>query len=137
MEKLIELTNLGGKHEYCILDKVSGEKSFSDTKKITGFTGLYFKNDNHFFGVYPTVNGPIIYYEGKEYEVNPSLDIQLSKNGKFGKFEIIDYSIEIDYLESDRIGWDVWSDEIDVDLFFMLEQRYKKQEFYDQYTLKG
>jgi len=139
MEKIIELSNIEI-NEYCELDIYTGEKKFYNTKKIAAFTGLYSKGYayfDHFFGIYPTKDGPTIYFEGREYKIDPSLDIQVSKKGKAGKFKIVDYNIEIDYLESEWIGWDVFSDEIDVDLFFMIEQRYKKQEFYDQYTLKS
>ena len=110
---------------------------FSRTKKVEGFTGLYYRDDNSFFGIYPTENGPAIYFEGKEYEVNPELDIQYIRNGKDRKFRIINYGIEIDYPELCRLGWDIfmWLDEDEVDLFCMIEQSYRKQEFYDQYTL--
>ena len=67
--------------------------------------------------------------------INKNLLISLIKNGKRRKFVIKDYNIEINYTESPYIGFDIWSDEIDVDLFYMIEQSYKNDDFYEMYTL--
>jgi len=133
---MIELTNYRIT-EYCELDKETGEMNFSRNKKINGFTGLYFKEENHFFWIYPTKDGPVAYFEGKEYKVHPDLDIQFIRNGQNRKFKIVDYSIEINYKEVERLGWDIFMffEEDEVDLFCMIEQRYQDQDFYDQYSL--
>ena len=66
-DTVIELSNIEI-HEHCMLNKRTGEREYSKGKKqIPYFTGLYFKAENTFFALYPTENGPIMYYEGKEY----------------------------------------------------------------------
>ena len=137
MDKTLELTNLEIWAENCTLDVKTGKMTFyRGDNKAPGFTGLYFRDDDHFLAIYPTETGPMIFFEGKEYAIHKDLSISLLKQGKDRKFKIAEYNIEIDYLESPYIGFDVWSDEIDVDLFFMIEQSYKEQGFYDDYTLK-
>jgi hypothetical protein len=121
--------------EYCELELSTGKKIFAKYKKIPGFTGLYFKDDQSFFAIYPTKTGPQIYFEGKQLSINKNLLVSLIKNGKRRKFVIDDYNIEINYTESPYIGFDIWSDEIDVDLFYMIEQSYKNDDFYERYTL--
>lgn len=121
--------------EYCMLDLATDEMSFSNEINQSGFTGLYFKDTITFFAVFPTDLGPKIYYKGKQYPIKKDLSISLIKNGKKRKFSIMNYGIEIDYRESPYIGFDVWSDEIDVDLFYMIEQSYKCDSFYEKYTL--
>ena len=133
--KLRELANVEI-CEYCMLNLETCEITFSKNSVQEGFTGLYFRDENNFFAIYPSESGPVIFFEGKEYEINKELAISLLKQGKNRKFKIEDYNIEIAYTESPYIGFDVWSDEIDVDLFFMIEQRYKEQEFYDRYTIR-
>ena len=135
MKKIIELARYATT-ENCTLNKETGEMNFSRTSNLKGFTGLYYRDDNYFFGIYPTEDGPIAYFEGKEYKVHRDLDIQYIRSGKDRKFKIVDYNIEIDYTEMDRLGWDLsWLEEDEVDLFCMIEKRYKGQEFYEQYTL--
>ena len=134
-DKIVELANVEI-YEYCMLNLETYETTFSKQSVQEGFTGLYFRDKNNFLGIYPTKNGPTIFFEGKEYPVNAGLDISLKKDGKNRKFVIKDYSIEIDYIESPYIGFDSWSDEIDVDLFFMIEQSYKEDSFYEKFTLK-
>lgn len=122
--------------EYCELNIQTGKKRLSKTKKVPGFTGLYYKNDFCFFAIYPTKYGPEIYYHGKQYVIKKDLAISLSKNGKRRQFTIIEYGIVINYTESPYIGLDVWSDEIDVDLFYMIVQSYKSNSFYEKYTFR-
>lgn len=133
MNEILELKNIEIK-EYCVLDKKTGTKKFMEEKKIPGFSGLYFKDNDNFFAVYPTVNGPKVYFQGKEYDINKTLTISLEKLGENRKFNIVEYGIEVKYLESPYIGLDVWSDEIDVDLFYMITQNYKSNDFYTRYT---
>nr|MCR5836967.1 hypothetical protein [Lachnospiraceae bacterium] len=62
----IELSNIEI-NEFCRLDKSTSEKEFYNKKKIHSFTGLYYKEEDLFFALYPTESGPMMYYEGKEY----------------------------------------------------------------------
>jgi len=145
MNRIVELSNIEKPIECCRLNITTNETTFyRGTKKVPGFTGLYYSENNGFvtpddgikiFAIYPTQIGPVVYYEDKEYEINRELTITLSKEGKNRIFRIADYNIEVNYIESPYIGMDSWSDEIDVDLFFMIEQRYQDQDFYDQYSL--
>ena len=133
---ILELTNFEMPAEYCTVETNTGKLNYyRGDKKEPGFTGMYFRNDSNFLGIFPTKNGPRIYVNGMEYDVKPSLDITLEKNGKNRKFCIKDYNVEIDYLESQYIGFDIWSDEKDVDLLFMIEQNYKDKSFYDKFTI--
>ena len=135
MHNRVELKNVVI-FEFCMLNTKTGKTEFYKTKKkIKGFTGIYFKDDYTFFALYPAKNDPTIFFNGKEYSINRNLQITLAKQGKNRRFIIEDYGIEIDYIESKYLDWDVWSDEISIDLFFMIEQRYKTEEFYEQYTL--
>ena len=38
------------------------------------------------------------------------------------------------YRTSPYVGFDVWSDEKDVDLFYQIEQSYKDNEYYKKFT---
>jgi len=137
MSDCIELKNYGVS-EYCILDTSNKSITFSNTSKTpesTAFTGLYFRDDNTFFAIYPSEDGPTVFFGGKEYAINEALTITLSKDGQSRTFRIDDYGIEVRYLTSPYIGLDPWSEEIYVDLFFMIAQRYKDQDFYDRFTL--
>lgn len=136
MDNVYELANVEI-HEYCALNVESGEKSFSKKKSNPCFTGLYFKNGTTFLGLYRSSSGPKIYYDGKEYPVCKDLSISLTKVGKHRKFCIQEYGISIEYEESPYIGMDVWSEEIDVDLFSMITQKYQSDDFYKQYTINA
>lgn len=77
LNKIIELTNLEI-FEYCTLNRLTGEANFfKSEKKSPGFTGLYFRNDETFYAIYPTEKGPIIFYNNKEYDINGDLSIEL------------------------------------------------------------
>lgn len=132
--KNIELKNIE-KGEYCMLDVVTGKRNFYKGKNYPYFTGLYFRDSNIFFALYPTEVGPVAYYNEKEYPIHKDLSIYLSREHKIREFVIEDYNIKISYDTSPYIGFDVWSTEIDVDLFYMIEQSYKKDEFYKKFTL--
>ena len=57
--------------ECCWLSIATGETQFyRKPKRVPGFTGLYFRDAYHFFGLYPSENGPIIYYQGREDPLN-------------------------------------------------------------------
>ena len=136
MNRSLELSNIEKPIECCTLEIDMGELTFyRGSKKTLGFTGLYFRDKDTFFALYPTSSGPMAFYEGKEYSINKELTIILQKNGKSRKFEIKQYGIVIDYTESQYIGFDSWSSEIDVDLFYMIEQCYLEISFYEKYTV--
>lgn len=88
-----------------------------------------------FAALYPTKYGPKIYFKGNEFDIQKDLTITLRKKGKERKFKINEYDIDIDYFESPYIGVDIWSDEIDVDLFYLITQSYKSDDFYTKNTL--
>ena len=133
LNQYIEVSNIEI-YEFCMLNIITGEKVFSGEKKVSGFTGLYFRNEDTFFALYPTEDGPVAWYDGKEYPITKALTISVIKNDKKRGFSINEYGISIAYKESKFLDFDSWSTEIDVDLFYMIEQRYKTSEFYEQYT---
>lgn len=133
LKNIHELTNIEIL-EYCLLNTKTGEKIFYNEKRDNNFTGLYYKRNTIFFAIYPTELGPQIYYHGKEYLIHKDLSISLEKINKCRIFSIQDYNLTIRYEESPYVGFDIWSEEIDVDLFFLIKQQYKSDEFYKQYT---
>ncbi|MGN0494671.1 MAG: hypothetical protein ACI4GW_00450 [Lachnospiraceae bacterium] len=76
----------------------------------------------------------MMYYEGKEYPLKKNLHISLKKTEKLREFCIEEYNIYIKYYTSPYIGFDVWSDEKDVDLFYQIEQSYRNDEYIKRYT---
>lgn len=134
MIRILELKNME-RNEYCELDLEGSRITFKDDKKIPGYTGLYFRDSNHFFALYPTKSGPNIYYRGTEYAIHKDLTITLDKTDSLRRFKILEYNIEVEYLESPYIGMDVWSDEMDVDLFCFITQAYQTDDFYRRNTI--
>jgi len=131
---MIELLNLE-LNTYCMLNEETGEMHFYREKKIKGYTGFLFKYQNIFLGMYPSDGGVAIYYEKKKYPLTSDLTISLTKDGKHRTFRIEEYGIEIKYMESKFIGTDSWlTEESDLDLLFIISERYKEQSFYDQYS---
>lgn len=131
---IIELSNIEI-YEHCILNIRTGEKQYNKGKKeMPYFTGLYFKDKDTFFALYPTESGPIMYYEGKEYPLRQDLHIGLTKTKELRMFCIEEYDICIKYRTSQYIGFDTWSEEKDVDLFYQIEQSYKDIEYYKKFT---
>ena len=134
MNDVIELSNIEV-HEHCLLNIMTGEKRYNKGKKEPPyFTGVYYEDANTFFELYPTKNGPMMYFEGKEYQLNKSLNINLRKMGAWREFRIEDYDIYIRYRTSPYIGFDAWSNEKDIDLFYQIEQSYKDEEYYKKFT---
>lgn len=135
MKDIVELINLDI-YKCCKLNVSTGEKVFCEgSEKSEGFTGIYFMDDVTFFAIYPTENGPIMYYKGKEYPLTKDLHITLKKNGKKRKFRIHEYGIKIKYYASPYIGFDVWSYEEDIDIFYQIAEFYQNEEFYEKYTI--
>lgn len=75
-----------------------------------------------------------MYYNQKEYPLKKELHISLKKMGEWREFNIQEYNIHLRYRTSKYIGFDVWSDEKDVDLFYQIEQSYKNDEYYKKFT---
>ena len=133
-KNVIELSNIEI-HEHCILNVRTGEKTYNTGKKeIPYFTGLYYKDKNTFFALYPSVAGPIMYYKGEQYLLTPDLHIHLNKMGDSREFVIEEYHIDIRYRTSKYIGFDVWSTEKDVDLFYQIAHFYKQNDYYEKFT---
>lgn len=107
MNNVVELLNI--EHfNCCKLNIVTGEKEFcKGSEKVDGFTGLYFMDNENFFAIYPTKNGPMMYYEGQEYPLNKDLNIHLVKMENCREFLIQEYNIKIKYRVSEYIGFDV------------------------------
>lgn len=134
MNNIVELFNVEI-YRCCRLDLFTGKKIYCDpSEKAKGFTGLYFEDDNNFFAIYPTKSGPIMYYDGNEYPLNRNLHIKVIKDGKQREFFIEEYNIDIKYLTSKYLDFDIWSTEMDVDLFYQIEQSYKDDEYYKRFT---
>lgn len=134
MNRTVELLNLE-KFHCCKLNVSTGEKVFyKGSEKSKGFTGIYFIDDVTFFAIYPTENGPVMYYEGKEYALNKELHITFKKDGEKREFSIEEYNIKIHYCASPYIGFDVWSNEEDIDLFYQIAEFYQDEEYYRKYT---
>lgn len=124
---------------YCELDVVKKYiKKYSRGHKPKGdyvCDGLYYEDTNTFFALYCSRNGPMIFFEGKEYPLTPLLSISVERKGEERHFSIKEYDIEIDYPTSEFIDMDVWSTEEDVDLFVNITNNYRSEEFYEKYTL--
>ena len=149
MAKIIELSNMVKPIERCLLNLDNGSTMFHIANNLdSNVNGRYYceksrdafsnpTDGSEVVALYTSENGPVFYFKGREYGIYPDLNIEYIRIEKKRKFKIIDYNIEIEYDELCRLGWDIFMllDEDDVDLFFMIEQRYKNQEFYDQYTL--
>ncbi|TCL54620.1 hypothetical protein EDD76_11943 [Kineothrix alysoides] len=128
--KILYLSNIEI-FEYCTLDRVKGTAKYQKDERPNKIDGLYFKQNELFFALYWENNSPIIYFDRQEYPLKKTLDIELIKDGKNRKFIIKDYNIYIEYKQSIYIDMDVWSNELDVDLFCKLMESYKTDEFYD------
>lgn len=106
IDAVVELSNIEI-HEHCMLNRITGEREYNNGKKqMSYFTGKYFKEEN----------------------------IYLTKTEKLREFRIEEYNICIKYRTSPYVGFDVWSDEKDVDLFYQIEQSYKDNEYYKKFT---
>ena len=135
MDKLIWLSNIEI-YEFCKLNLETGEKRFyKKYAESVEFRGFYFKDERTFFALFESEKGPKLYFEGNEYKLRKDLHINLKKMGKHREFCIEEYNICIGYRTSPYIGFDVWSEEMDVDLFYQIEQSYKNDEYYKRFTI--
>lgn len=134
MDRTIRISNIE-RYEFCKLNLETGEKNFyNDYSEFEEFDGFYFNDKENFFTIYASDKGPRIYFQGNEYLLRKDLHISLKKIGAKRKFCIEEYNICIQYRASPYIGFDVWSDEKDVDLFYQIEQSYKSDEYYKKFT---
>lgn len=133
MPRQVELSNIEI-YEHCMLDIQTGHKEFYKKNKINKFTGLYFRDEHNFFAIYPSATGPIMYYEGREYTLKPSLHVHVKKMGDWREFRIEEYDICIPYRTSKYIGFDAWSEEEDVDLFYQIAQSYRDEAYYKKFS---
>ena len=134
MDKIINISNIEV-YEFCKLNILTGERIFyNNYSKFDKFDGFYFKNEEEFFAIYASDNGPNLYYNFRVYPLNKKLHITLKKMGDWREFSIGEYNIHIRYRTSKYIGFDVWSEEEDVDLFYQIEQNYKNDDYYKKFT---
>ena len=133
-ENIIEVSNLHMR-EFCILNLATGEEKYSrEQKEELTYGGHYFRDEKTFFVLYPTKEGPFIFYEGKTYPITKDLTINVVKNGKNRIFTISEYEIEIHYKEYRYLNFDAWSREEDIDLFYIIFIEYKTESFYKEHT---
>ncbi len=119
-----------------MLEIQGGNKEFYRNKKrFPNFTGFYFKDEKTFFALYPTEKGPMMYYNEIEYPLYKNLHINLAIEEPWRTFSIIEYDIYIKYRTSKYLGFDVWSEEEDVDLFYRIQKYYQDDDFYKKYTI--
>lgn len=78
--------------------------------------------------------GPQLYYKGNKYQLRKDLHISLRIMDTEREFRIEEYDICIKYCTSPYIGFDIWSDEEDVDLFYQIKHSYKNDEYYKKFT---
>ena len=79
-----------------------------------------------------------MYYQGKQFSLTPMLHIYLEKEERWRgwrEFTIDEYGIRIRYRASKYIGFDVWSTEKDVDLFYQIYTSYKEEDYYKGFTI--
>ena len=137
MNNMIVLSNIEIA-EYCNLDLETGKMEFlKATQALPKFMGTYFRDENTFFALYRTEAGPMIYYKGESLPLRKKLHITLKKKDPWRTFQIKEYNICIQYRKSRYIGLDVWSTEMDVDLFYQIKKSYKKDEYYESFTLSS
>ena len=75
-----------------------------------------------------------MYFNDNVYQLRKDLHISLKEMDTVREFRVEEYNICIKYRMSPYIGFDVWSDEEDVDLFYQIEQSYKNIEYYKKFT---
>lgn len=121
--------------EFCRLNIESGNKEFfNQYKKMGELGGVYYRDANTFFALISTIYGPKMYYEDNLYALTPDLHIHVDNCNGLNIFYIDEYRIEIAYRESKYEGIDVWSNREDVDLFYQIEQSYKKTDYYRKFS---
>ena len=121
-----------GSTKSCILNLETGNFSNEvrlNLKDITGeYTGVYFKNDATLLALFPSKEGPRIFFKGKIFPLDKALTINWGKLDEKRYFSIKEYGIDIVY-DALEYGWDNWSYEEDVDLLLRISQQYKNEDF--------
>ena len=134
MDKIIGISNIEI-YEFCKLNLETGEKKFfDDYSEFENFDGFYFKDRENFFVIFASEEGPKLYFKDNVYQLRKNLHISLKEMDTVREFRIEEYNICIKYRTSPYIGFDVWSDEEDVDLFYQIEHSYKNDEYYKKFT---
>lgn len=133
MNKVITISNIEI-YEFCRLNLETGEKIFYDDYTLfERIVGCYFKEGETFFAIFASEEGPKLYFDGRQYYLRKDLHIKLEKTDAEREFSIEEYNICIKYHISSFIGFDVWSREEDVDLFYQIAQSYKNDEYYKKF----
>lgn len=69
--------------ESCKLDLLTGMASFyNNHKRLSKFNGLYYRSSNVFFALFATKEGPMLFYNNKQYKLSPELNICIDDKGK-------------------------------------------------------
>ncbi len=123
--------------EFCSLNRKTGcVKYYTEREEAPEVLGMYFRNEDIFFALYPSEEGPRLFFENREYSISRDLTITLDRQSPRRRFCIVEYGIQIEYDKSPYIEWDTWSEEKYVDLFFRIEQDYMDSSFYEIFTLE-
>jgi hypothetical protein len=77
-----------------------------------------------------------MYYKRELFPLKKDLHISLIKREDCREFCIEEYDIRIKYRTSRYIGFDVWSEEEDVDLLYQIAKYYKDDKYYEKFTKK-
>ena len=97
---------------------------------LKSLTVFILKIEKIFFVIFASEEGPKLYFKDNVYQLRKDLHISLKEMDTVREFRIEEYNICIKYRTSPYIGFDVWSDQEDVDLFYQIEQSYKNDEYY-------
>lgn len=120
--------------EFCQLNLLTGEKIFfQKDKSKKRVAGQYYKDEKTFFALIFINDNRVMYFDNKIYKLDKDLHISVEKNGEWRKFTVLEYNINILYHTSKYIGFDVWSTEEDVDLFYQISRQYKNDNYYKKY----
>lgn len=140
MNDIIILDDLEYWSRFCEFHQTNGEfRLFEIHYNGTNYpkvNGHFFFNDIDFVALYSRNNKVKLFYQ-KEFDIHKGLTIKLVKNDyNHSTFIIEDYNVEIHYEKSKFIGLDCWSQEDDVDLFYIITESYKKDIFYEEFNKK-
>lgn len=124
------------KFEFCKLNLLTGKVVYFQDYKILGkFKGFYYRRPKVFFALFATKEGPMIYYNNKQYRLSPDLNISIEKKENKNIFCIEEYDIQIIYFDSNYLDMDIWSKREDVDLFYQIKKSYKDKKYYKKFTI--
>lgn len=133
--KEIEISNTEI-YECCTLNLDTGEREFYRDSKTKGFMGLYLRRGDFFCALYPSKEGPMLFYENKSYPITPELTINLEKSDDNRVFTIEEYAITIEYKEVPYWDFEWYYEEKDKDFLMRIFEDHKTEEFNTRYTLQ-